>query len=73
MPADGSVDGHAILPGTSLHFTCNSGFFLEGGVRMTCLSNGTYMGAVPKCVVALLRKLPPVRLGLCLPRLHAGS
>jgi len=50
-PNNGTVSGHALLPGTSMTFGCDEGFIVNGSSITTCKSDGTFSDKTPVCSV----------------------
>ncbi|XP_018413992.1 PREDICTED: sushi domain-containing protein 2 [Nanorana parkeri] len=48
-PANGAKNGTTYLVGSTITFSCNSGFILDGSQQRTCQSDGMWSGAPAQC------------------------
>ena len=48
-PSDGSITVSTTTPGSTVSYTCELGYILDGLDTRTCLDNGTWTGFDPLC------------------------
>ena len=55
-PANGQRSGSGLTFGSTVTYTCNPGYTLQGESRGTCMANGHWSGRAPTCNRKLLCK-----------------
>ena len=59
---NGRIEGDNVYDST-LTFTCNEGFRINGEYILTCLSTGSWSGTAPFCEIILCEQLPTIPYG----------
>ena len=54
VPANGQRNGSGTTYGSTVTYTCNPGYTLKGGSKLTCMANGQWSGRTPTCSRKLL-------------------
>ena len=54
-PSNGQQSGSGTTFGSTVTFTCNQGYNLQGDSRRTCMADGQWNGSAPTCSRKLLR------------------
>ena len=48
-PSNGNIDITVTTPGSTVSYTCNPGYVLDGSATRRCLENGAWTGSDPVC------------------------